>query len=346
MTVTLSTLAISTTIRSTIQRVHAQVEQAYTEATTGRYADVGMTLGNRTGSALSFRLEGSATERQLASNKLVDSRLGAIDNVLDTVAASASDLNKALILGFTDPKVLQSTVQTAASAMQTLTGMLNTSLNGQTLFAGQNTDQKPMNAYVEGSAPRSDVVQSFDDYLASISTTADQLTDAQMTAYLDGPFKALFQTASDGTWQPFSNASSDNVVSRLSESQSVESTVSANEEAFRDLTAGYAMVMDLATRNLSVKAMGVVTAAAQQKLSTGMAGITAIQADIGLRQNRITDANTTLTQKKDIMELSLDSLEGVDQSEAALRMQQLETQLQVSYKAAGQILQLSILDYI
>ena len=131
--------------------------------------------------------------------------------------------------------------------MQTLQEQLNSSLDGQFLFSGINSDVKPMDDFFSGtpSASRQSVTDAFtakfgmspdDPAVASISAS-------DMQGFLDNEFSDLF---SDANWANNWSAASDKAVTnRISRTEVAATSTTANDTAFRKLTQAYAMVSGL-----------------------------------------------------------------------------------------------------
>ncbi len=164
-----------------------------------------------------------------------------------------------------------------------------------------------------------------------------------MKNFLEGTVAAQFADPNWGnTW---SQASSTAVTSRISLSETVTTSVSANGTAFRQL-AEAAIVSSLGLTGLSADAQAVVSDRAMGLLSQASAGLVSLQADLGRSQSRITDANTRLDAQASLFQKELSRLEAVDPAEAKTRLDAAQTQLQMSYSLTAQIQQLSLLKYL
>ena len=139
-----------------------------------------------------------------------------------------------------------------------------------------------------------------------------------MQTFLDGPFAGLFDPAAwSGTW---SGASDQNVRSRISTSELIETSVNANDAAFRKLASAYTMVADLGTDKLNQNAFQAVVDTAMRAVSEAVQGITELQARLGTAQERVKNANDRMSIQIDIMTNHIGVLEGVDPYEASNRV--------------------------
>ena len=355
----ISTISFNNASRAQIMRVQSELADALVESTTNRHADVGQTLGRLTGNAVSFRSQETSLDRLLQSNQLVTQRLTLMEDTLETVAKSAEGLQNQLITGLSNEDFLTSAKQVSRDALDQLAGALNLSVSGQYLFAGTHTDLKPLNGYEAGGAesPAATARDHFDAFLGVIGKTEATVSGAELGAYFIGgelsaadgtpiEFESFDDLFADGAWQDtFSQASTTPIQSRISKSETISSSVSANDQAFRDLTAGYIM-LDLASSAMGNDARAALAQAAQGKIAAGFAGVTALRSDLGNRIARVETADASLKQQKDIVAASLASLEEVDLVEASQRVAALQTQLEASYRVTGMIREINILDYL
>jgi flagellar hook-associated protein 3 FlgL len=135
----ISSNSISTTLRSSAMKSQVALSKATTEATNGRYADVGLTLGALTGRDVVLRAELVDVDKLVDTNVLVSGHLDVqqqrIGMLIDTAEAFQKDLFAAR-----NSADGGNVLMTPASAnLQSLLGALNVTMDGQYLFAGTNT---------------------------------------------------------------------------------------------------------------------------------------------------------------------------------------------------------------
>ncbi len=363
----ISTISFNNASRAQIMRVQADLRDALVESTTNRHADVGRTLGRATADAVSFRAQETSLERMLQSNTLVTQRLELMDDTLARVQKRAEAVRDQLIPSLSDPAFFSSAKQVTAAAMEEFVGALNLSVGGQYLFSGTQTDIRPLTPYASG--PGEAVRDHFAQFLSVAGRTEATVTADEVAAYFGGGFTAqardpagvpltdangapvtttiafddLFE---DPSWnETFSNASDTPIQSRIGKTETISSSVSANMEVFRDLMAGFA-AMELASEAMDPSARQAIGNAARAKVANGVAGLTALQSDLGNRMARVSAANASITQQKDIFKAHVASLEEVDLVEASQRVAALQTQLEASYRVTGMIREINILDYL
>ena len=169
------------------------------------------------------------------------------------------------------------------------------------------------------------------------------ITPTDMADFLDNEFAALF---GDAGWQAdWSSASDQNIASRISTTERIETSANANEQPVRQIARAYAMISELGAGALRSDTLQVVLDRASTLLGAAISGSTEIETRLGTAEERVKAANERMTRQKDIVELRIDGLEGVDPAEAKARIDVLTAQIQMSYALTTQVLHLSILNY-
>lgn len=343
-----STAAISGITRQSVLKTQSDLVTAQKEVSTGRLADVGRSLGGRTGQAVSIRQEHARLGTIMTTNAQAGSRLETTQLTLGQLRETADGFLGALIAAGGTKTGARALQQQAAEGLKGLIASLNSTAGGQHLFGGINADVKPMTDYF--ATPAAASKQAVDTAFAAAFGMAQTdpgvaaITPADMQTFLDGGFRALFD---DAQWSAdWSAASSQNIQSRISPTDVVDSSVNANEQAMRKLAMAYTMVADLGVDGLDEGAFRAVAETATRLVSEGIHEITALQGRVGGAQARITQVNERLSMQVDILSKDISGLEGVDPFEAATRVSTLMTQLETGYALTARIQRLSILNYL
>ena len=135
-----SSHAISKALNYQMMRLQGDMMNAQKEMSSGKYADVGLVLGARTGQAVALNRDIDRLKALGDSNGLVSTRLDTIQDAMTRLTQEAEAFLSALTVGGggdTERQVLQAT---GKNTLETLTSVLNTSLKGEYIFAGVNTD--------------------------------------------------------------------------------------------------------------------------------------------------------------------------------------------------------------
>lgn len=347
----ISTVTLWNSPRSSLDKLQDSLTKANTELTTGRHADVGLALGYKVSESLSLRQQRAEIDTLAGSNGAAIERLKTTTAALDGIRESATKFRDALVGLPANPPI--ETIKTQAVAyMSSLIGNLNISLGGQYIFGGVNTRTAPAGDYASGGSPslKTLVANTFsapgalggfgfpqgDPLAAGIGTT-------DMEAFLDGPFKQLFEGTS---WNALSNASDQNIQTLISPTEKAETSTNANTAPIRQIAMAYTMIFDLGIESLNSATRNVVFGKAIEVLSTAISGLIDVQAEIGTAHARIDAANERMELQKSIFDERIGGLEAVDPTEAKVRVDQLMTQIQTSYSLTAQLKQLSLINYL
>ena len=339
-----SSLVFHNTSVTASARTQTELTRLTKEVSTGRMADVGLSLGSVTGRSMRLHIDTDALTAFTNSNALVSARLSQTGNALTALGTDADSFSQALISGRNAGSARSTLVSAANDALSSFASRLNTSDGGDYIFGGINSGTAPIADFDSG--PKAAIVAAFTAKFGCAPTdpAAANIDATSMKDFLDNEFSDLFN---DANWAATWSSASDQVMqSRISPGETVNSSVSANEPAFRQLAMGYAMVAVFGGGTLGDDATDAVIDKAITTIGNGQAARTAVQASLGSTENRITQANDRLATQKDILATQVDNLEGVDPAEAKTRIDSLSTQLEMSYSLTAKLMQLSLINYV
>jgi flagellar hook-associated protein 3 FlgL len=344
----ISSSSISAATRQALAKVQQELADAQKEMVTGRHADVGNTLGFRTGQSISLRQEHSRLSTIVETNSTVSTRLTETQKTLQNLVDTAQDFAGQL-LGSRVGGASALSVQTdAQSRLDAFLDAMNSSTANGYMFSGVNSDVKPLTDYF-GSPPSAAQQGVANAFFAEFGITqsdpaAQNISATDMKTFLDTTFADLFN---DPSWSTdWSSASTENVRSRISTSELIETSANANDQAFRKLAKAYTMVADLGTGNLGQPAFEVVVDEATRLINEAIGDLGGLQSKLGVAEQRVSDASDRMGLQLDILNKQVTSLENVDPNEAATRVNELATQIETSYALTARIMALSILDYL
>ncbi|MCK7611289.1 flagellar hook-associated family protein [Roseibium sediminicola] len=343
----ISTLSLSDASRRQIQSQSSLVQRLSVELSSGRKYDVGLDLGTKTGEAVSVRAEFHFLNGIIDTNALAASRLDVSQAAMDDVLTDAQDFLATLVALRENGGSADIVKADAVGNLELLTSRLNTQLNGNFVFAGINSDQEPFADYADPASTNkiaADAAFLTEFGITQSNPAVSAITPAAMDTYLTGAFDTMFQDPAWGT--TWSTASSSVMVSRISASERVSSSVSANEQAFRDLAAAYTMMSDLGNEDLDVETWKVVVNKAIEKVGSGIAGVTSQMGKLGNVQEQVKLASERLTVQTDILNRRVNDLENVNLEETSVRLNTALTQLETSYAVTARMQGLSILNYL
>lgn len=314
--------------RLTLMQLQKRLIIAQKEVASGRYADVGLTLGARTGRSVSLRqqlgrLESITDTNSTASTRL-DSTLSTMTNLTDTAQKFISTLITARDTA-TGPAIAKNE---AKANLNALMDILNTSIGGEYLFGGINAGVKPIADYFSTtpSAGKQAVDNAFNTAfgVAQGDPATNNITQQQMQDFLDDNFSPLFDQGASA-WGLWSSASDENMKSRISTSETVESSSNANLAPFRKLAMVFTMVADLGVEELNKGAFHAVVDTAMNIMGEAVQDLSEEQARLGTAQARIENANYRIELQIPIITNQINDLEAVDPNEASTRVTTLMT---------------------
>ena len=349
-TVSVSTASISNALRLTVAQAQQQLQDAQKEATTGVYADVGASLGASMTRNLDLTRDVERIENTIQTNSIAQQRLSASQAALEQIKKAGDNLLGAITpLGNNiDANTLKTLATSADTAITVFTSMVNTSFNGEYIFAGTNTDVKPLTDYLApGNPAKAAYDAALNTFMAAQApplTTPSQFSAAQMTDFIDNTLTPMFTGASwDANW---SDSSNQNMVSRVGTNDTIETSTNANSEAMRTFALAAIVSKELLSQNLTTEARKVVAEKATGLVSRAVALVDNQRTRLGISENRVTSATETLRAQKVIIETHLADLQGVDGYEAASRMANLTALVEASMTLTSRIQKLSLVNYL
>jgi flagellar hook-associated protein 3 FlgL len=335
-------------MRATINQVQNDLIESQKEVVSGRLYNIGETLGATTSRSLNLHRDLEMMENLQATNSVVTQRLSASQAAMENISnAAQTGLNTLVALaGSTDSTQLSTAVQTMTDVLDQFVDSSNTSVNGEYVFAGINTDVKPVMDYMtdEGGAKT-----AFDDAFltyfgfAQTDPATVSITATQMQDFMDTVVEPMFMSGSDWT-TTWSQASDTPMTSRISKTEVVQTSTSVNNDGFRYMAMAAVIGIELMNTSLTSDARAIVSNSAINYMGRAINGVDAQRSLLGLSEARVSQANDTLSAQADIVKLNLDDLEGVDVYEASTRITSLTNQMEISYNLTARLSELSLVN--
>jgi flagellar hook-associated protein 3 FlgL len=347
-TTTVSTAALTNATRETRTNLQVKLAEGQKEATTGRLADVGLSLGYLTQRTVSLRQDLDRLNTFKDTNTVASSRLELTQTTLEGVGEAAQEFLQTLVAARASRSSDNVAVMDAKQKLTSFTAAMNTTVNGAHIFAGVNTDVKPIADYYgePTSAGRQAMADAFVNEfgVAQSQSGVENITGAEMTTFLEGAFNDLFDTANwTATW---SSASDQNITSRINSNERIETSTNANEAAFRAIASAYTMISDIGLEELNDEAYQAVLDKAIAVVGQAVGDLTQVRAGLGTSEERIAAANERIEIQVSLMTEHISSLEGVDPYEATANVNALLTQIETAYALTARLQNLSLINHI
>ena len=307
---------------------------------------MGKSLGALAGRDVVLRAELVDIEKLVDTNALVAGHMDVAQKRVGVLIDTAEAFQKDLLAARNSANGGGIIAQPASANLQSLIATLNVTMDGQYLFGGINTGMAPIQDYAAGSPSKTAIDAAFlaTFGFAQNSPAASSITPAAMQTFLDTTLPAEFDDPAWGT--NWSTASDQVMRSRISTTQTIDTSASANEAAFRKLAMAYTMLSDLGTPNLNQAAFQAVIDTALVGIGNAINDLAAVGARLGTAQQQTTDATSRLRVQSDLITQQITAMETVDPEEASVRVTNLETQLDMSLALTARIQKLSILNYL
>ncbi len=342
----ISTQAIANSNRYNLLRMQAEMMKLEKEVVTQRVADAGIHLGSRTGMSVSLERDLKRLQSIIDANALGTARLSATQAGLQSMAEQAKELLTITIAatsGSVEPAIAMSAARAALSEM---TGVLNTNLNGENLFAGVNTDVRPMNDFFDPASPaRAAMENAFATHFGFAHTDplAAGITAADMTDFLTNVIEPQFLGAG---WSDWSNATDETITARITLTETAQASVSANIDGVRRLAMAAATIAVFFEGTINREARGAILAHGTSQSALAVSGITQVQSQTGIIENRISSANERLEMQMSIFQTKNSALVSIDPYEASARVSTLLAQIETAYTLTSRIRQLNLVRYL
>ncbi len=343
----ISSLAMSQTLRYQTMRMQSELAESLKESQTGRHSDVGIALGAHAGRNLSMDRNIDRLKGLIDANALAANRLSATQNAMSQIGDMGQSLLASLTAAKSDIDQVAVSQAEAERVLKTLTGVLNTNLNGEYLFAGINTDVKPVTDFHDAGSPAKTTFDAA--FMAKFGFTRDDpaaatISAADMDDFITNYVEPQFTGAG---WETnWSSASNQKITSRIAMNEMAETSLTANENGIRKLAMAAATISDLLNGPLGEEARNVLYERSLTMVGEAIADIANAQAHAGVVENRVSDASARVSAQVDLFKTLIKDSEGIDPYEAATRVNDLRAQLDASYALTARLQQLSLLNYL
>ncbi len=341
-----SSQAISQALRLQMARAQAEMIKAEKEVVTGQVADRGLHLGIKTGRSVSLDRDIARLDNIKDTNALVATRLSASQNAMAQIQEAGQTFLETLttsLTGSLEPRVLQGQ---ATAMLATAASAANMTVGGEYIFAGTNTDVRPLEDFIAPGSPARAAFETWFDGAFGFPLGDPQTAD--ITADDIGTFLNGLEGRMTGTeWTPaFSRASEQTITSRIALNETAQTSVTVDTIGMREVVMAAAAVLALSEAGINEDAARVLTNRAVGWMTGGLGQMTNSRAELGIVENRVSQASERLSTQVDLFKRTQRDMVGVDEYEAGTRLTSLLAQVETSYTLTARIQQLSLLKFI
>ncbi|MGF0537364.1 flagellar hook-associated family protein [Agrobacterium sp. ES01] len=349
----ISNLSVQNAMRLTILQAQNELIDTQKEVTTGQYADIGAELGSRTTLSLDLSRESTRLLSLIDTNGIATQRLESSQAAMEQMSVSNQTIKEQLTLlqGSGDETTTNAAMQEIGNALATFTNAANTAVVGEYLFAGINTDVRPLVDYQDTTTGlQASFDTAFQTYFGFTQTDPATATIAatgpspSMDDFLTTVVEPMFDEPSWST--NWSNATDETMKTRISQTEVVQTSATLNSDGMKKFMMSAVVALELAPMNLSDETRGVVIDTVTGYNNVALSGIDAERTQLGLSQERVKDASASLEIQQDIMENSFNSMVEVDVYEASTKVNNLLSLVETSYTLTSKIQQLSLVNFL
>ncbi|MBB4400644.1 MULTISPECIES: flagellar hook-associated family protein [Rhizobium/Agrobacterium group] len=362
----ISSLAMQNSMRSTILKAQLEMTNLNTELTTGKHADLGVTLGANTARSLDLNRDIDRISSLVSVNSIATQRLKSSQTALDGMAQAAQEIQKVLVPNTSsEAPTLTTVAKTISNAFNNFTSFANTAVNGEFLFSGINTDVKPVDDYfAEGSPLKEAYETELNAFMAAQTPAVGDITGLSKTqaeafmTHIEGvfngtttvtnpPHSSLTAGQNYDFWTTFGSKASDtNMTSRISQNEVVETSSNSNSQGMRYFALTAMTSMTFLDEKVDSGVREMVATKSVTNIGTAISGLNQQQSQLGLSESRVSKANDSLAAQKKIIETHLLDIEGIDTYEAKTRLDLLQQQIEIAYSLTSRLQKMSLVNYL
>lgn len=348
MTIPVSSLGLSLQMRALVRNSQAQVAALANEVGTGTYNDVAATLGGRMAEAVSLRGSTDQIEAYQSSIASMQTRTKAMADSLKTIDTAATKLLGELTAASSgDATAIGGLPQSAMSALTSVVSALNLSLEGQSLFAGVDSNRP---ALQDPTRPAPGMAKSPIDVMKGLIAANPPTDPAGVQALVTAIGKVFASDPSVPAGQRFEGSfyrgtpaldaagqPNPRVAGRADDGMRVEYGLQANDPAMRNILQGLTMIAAADLTAMPQDARAAYITSAMQTLGSGLDGLRQGTARLGGQQADLDAAKSRNDSRLTLLNGRILALEQVDPYTANARLEVLKQQLAASLDLTKQL---------
>ncbi|MDE0588351.1 flagellin [Halocynthiibacter sp. C4] len=312
----------------------ADLHKLSLELASGQVADTSKALKGNFASLASFEEAAAALEAYKTTNAEAAFFLDSAQSALGSIQVVSSEYAPSLLMASNagNAQLVDTAISGAKGNLDAALAALNTRAAGQSIFAGQATNQS---AVVNADA----IIAELNPLIAGATTEADFMT--VIDNWFDTPGGGFETNAYTGSTQSRSSIP-------IGSERTVDYGITALNPDIRTTLKGLtvaALVSDGAFASQQSERSNLLKTAGELLLA-GETGIAAVRAEIGHAQNTVDHVAQHNDKERDILKIAKSELLGKDPYETAAELQATQVQLEALYTMTARISQLSLMDFL
>ena len=343
-----STYLLGARVRNTTLDLQSELSKRQVELSTGKKFDTGLEIGSLTSHLVAARRQLQSVNQIQTTNGLLSNRMTVMQNGMDGMVSTAQGVIDQISVELATDLDRGIVSQIGQSGIADFASLMNANYQGQFVFSGLNSDMQAFNEYNTDpqSAAQAAIQTAFQTQFgfSADDPQAASISAEDMSTFLQGAFSDLFD---DANWSSLWSGSSERGMRvKTSLSEVTDLPVTGNDDAFRKMAAGFAAMAEFGGSKLNDSALGATVKFAVDKLGQGVADTGALQARLGIIEQRVETSSERLDYQGVVLKNGISDLEEVDDYETAMRINELLASIEASYAVTSKIQGLSIMNYI
>lgn len=344
-----STLYSSLLRRNQAAELNNDLARAEQELSTGYKSDIYKSLGVSAAEALNLNSQIDKDEAQSSVNTVMISRLDMTSQSLNSMRETVQEVLDLAVSSVDSQTGTATGLQTAAKgALVSLIAQASQTYAGQPLFSGTSGTAAALQEWSTAQDDTGLSPQAVFEGILSGGLTSVADVDAAL-AQFDAIFSDSAADADTNFQSLIYNGSvgNDQASTSIGDGISITYGVQANDEAFREVIKGLAMLATMDPSDIEDDAAyGAWMTEAVSTLGSGVSGLLESETMVSSSSARIEAQNERIADRATLYKSRLLELDGVDAYEAASNVTMLQTQLEASYTVTARLSQLSFLNYM
>ena len=300
------------------------------ELSTGVVADVARHLGADSSALAAIDRSIAMSDSYAAAASAAGQTMSVMQTALDAVETSRAETAASLVSisqssTASDQKIA---AQSAKAAFETAVQALNTTYADQSLFGG--------------TAVSNTALRSADDILSAVRTVIDGATDVEtLKSAMDDWFNG------GGYEADIYNGDTENSATRpIGVGQSVSFSVRADDDAIKSIITGLAVSALSTDLGFDSDAVAELQNYSGETLLAAGDDLAHMQGTLGIQEEVIANASARLAVDSANLQIRRNEMIASDSYEAAVALEQIQTQLQTHYTLTAKLSGLSLTEYL
>ncbi len=336
MTTSVSLLGFTLPQSQRLQSLNTELQNLQRQLASGKKEETFSGFGTDAFRIQDLRAQAELLEQYEENTNRVQTRIEVILNTTQEINQIADQVDDSILLQTREGEVdLVSIGAVADTNLRYLQDLLNVQDGTRFLLAGTDAQNPP---FQDAANLEFNFQQEINAWLAGTQTTQQTLDNIAAFTDQDLGLSAGVSAAQG-------------VNTRIDDSVTVDYTVKANEDGFKNLIRGFALADNI---RFPDPAVDIATEADFYELLDGVRGfitegteqVNALSVDLATENNLINNVRENNERDLSLTRSLIDEFENTDATEVIVQLQTLETQLNASYQVTTLLSDLSLVNFL